>query len=145
MTLVRTNYPSFSSLFDDFLTTEADDWRRKNYSSSNTTLPKVNIIEDGNGYTVEMAAPGLTKGDFNIQLENNILTISSEKQEDVNNGDNGHTRREFSYQAFTRSFTIPESANGEKIGAKYANGILTVSIPKKEEAKPKPPKSIAIS
>jgi HSP20 family protein len=146
MTLVRTsNYPSFSSLFDEFFNTELGDWKRQNYSSTQTTLPKVNIKEDNDGFAVEMAAPGMNKGDFNIQLDNHVLTISSEKQEESKNGDEKYSRREFSYQSFQRSFTLPESADGEKISASYENGILHIGIPKKEEAKPKPAKTISIS
>lgn len=145
MTLVanRSVSPSFSHLFDDFFNTEIGDWRRNNYSSSNTTLPKVNIMEDADGYVVEMAAPGMEKGDFKIDLEKNVLTIASEKsrsdKEDVK-----YTRCEFAYHAFQRSFTLPSSADSEQISAVYENGILQVNIPKKEEAKPKPPKTIQI-
>jgi HSP20 family protein len=145
MTLVRTNYPSLSSLFDDFFNTELGDWRRHNFSTTETTLPKVNIKEDEHGFEVEMAAPGMKKGDFNIQLDKNILTISSEKNEETSEEESRYSRKEFSYQSFQRAFTLPETANGEKIAAAYDKGILTISIPKKEEAKPKPPKSISIS
>ena len=145
MTLVTSNYPSFSSLFDELFNTEVSDWRRHNYSTSNTTLPKVNIMEDEDGFNVEMAAPGMRKGDFNIKLDNNVLSISSEKKDENEEDDAKYSRREFSYQAFHRSFTLPETADGEKVAAKYENGILKVLIPKKEEAKPKPPKQITIS
>lgn len=148
MTLVTTNrnmFPSFSNLFDDFLNAEVGDWRRNNYSASNTTLPKVNIMEDDERFLVEMAAPGMEKGDFKVDLEHNLLTISSEKKEEAKNETARFTQREFAYQAFQRSFTLPDSANGEKISARYENGILRVSIPKKEEARPKPPKTIKIS
>jgi len=145
MTLVRTNYPVFGSLFDDFLNTEMDEWKRNNFSSTETTLPKVNIKEDDNGFEVEMAAPGMQKADFNIELDNNLLTISSEKKEDNKEDEGKYARREFAYRSFQRSFTLPDSADEAKIGANYKNGILRISIPKKEEAKPKPPKSISIS
>jgi len=148
MTLIRTNqdlFPSFSSLFDEFFNSGLADWRRHNYSASNTSLPKVNIKEDENGFVVEMAAPGMDKDDFNIKLDNNLLTVSSEKEEGQLGKDETYTRKEFSYQAFHRSFTLPNSVNGEKIGASYKNGILSIFIPKKEEAKPKPPKSISVA
>ena len=148
MTLVRANrdmFPSFTGLFDDFFNTELGDWRRGNYSSSNTTLPKVNIKEDENGYVVEMAAPGMTKEDFNIKLDQNLLTISSEKNEENKEDDSRYSKREFAYHSFQRSFTLPDSADGEKIEASYENGILLVNIPKKEEAKPKPARTIAIA
>lgn len=146
MTLVKTsNYPSFSSLFDDFFNTEFGDWKRQNFSSTKTTLPRLNIKEDNDGFAVEMAAPGMDKGDFAVQLDNNVLTISSKKQGETKNEGTNYTHREFSYQSFQRSFTLPGSADGEKINALYENGILHLGIPKKEKAKPKPLKSISIS
>ena len=85
MTLVSTNHPSFSSLFDEFFNTEMSDWKRNNYSTSNTTLPKVNIMEDEDGFGVEMAAPGMQKSDFNIKLDDNVLSISSERSNATTN------------------------------------------------------------
>lgn len=134
----------YPSLFDRFLEGDLFDWSNKNYSTTNTTLPSVNIKEDNDGFEVEMAAPGLKKEDFKIELNGDLLTISSEKNEDDVKDEKRYTRREFSYQSFTRSFTLPNIADSGKINAKYHNGILTVEIPKKEEAKPKPPKKIAI-
>jgi len=149
MTLVRTNhdmFPSFTSLFDDFFNTELTDWRRRNFSAPNSSLPKVNVKEDENGFTVELAAPGLGKNDFKLHLEHNVLSISSEKEEEHTEEEKGkYTKREFAYHSFTRSFTLPDSADAEKINAKYDNGILTVAIPKREEAKPRPPKTIEIA
>ena len=148
MTLIRANsnyYPSFSSLFDDFFNAEVGDWRRNNYSSTNSTLPKVNVKEDENGFTIEVAAPGMEKEDFHVHLDHNQLTISSEKETEKNEELEKYTKREFAYHSFQRSFSLPDSANGEKISAKYNNGILILSIPKKEEAKPKPVKKISIS
>ena len=145
MTLVRTNqdvFPSISNLLDEVFN---NDFKRSNYSPIKTTLPKVNIREDENGYEVELAAPGFEKKDFNINVEENVLTISSEKKEDQKEEDKNYSRREFSFQSFSRSFTLPDSADAEKIKAKYDNGILAISISKKEEAKPRPPKSISIS
>lgn len=138
-------FPAFSSLFDDFFNTEFGNWRHNNFSATNTTLPAVNIKEDNDGFSVEMAAPGMEKADFKINLENNVLTISSEKQEEQKEEQDKYTRREFAYRAFQRSFTLPDSADSEKIEAKYENGVLHVNIPKKEEAKPQPPKLIEIS
>ena len=133
------------SLFDRFFENDLFDWSNRNYSNTNTTLPAVNIKEDKDGFEVEMSAPGLDKKDFKIELNNSVLTISSEKKvENETKEGQQFTRREFSYQSFSRSFTLPETVEGEKIGAKYENGILSVSIPKKEEAKPKPVKQIEI-
>ena len=148
MTLVRKNrdmFPSFSSLFDEFFNNELSNWRRSNYSSTSTTLPRVNVRESEKEFSVEMAAPGMDKNDFNIQLDQNLLTISSEKQDMRKEDNDNYLCREFCYQAFSRSFTIPESADGEKIAAKYNDGILSISIPKKTERASKKTKTINIS
>jgi HSP20 family protein len=121
------------------------DFNSRNFSTTNTTLPSVNIKEDDNGFEVELAAPGLEKGDFKVELDKSVLTISSDKKvENETKEGQQFTRREFSYQSFSRSFTLPSIVEADKIAAKYENGILRVSIPKKEEAKPKPAKQIEI-
>jgi len=134
------------SLFDRFFENDLFDWSARNFSDTNTTLPSVNIKEDSDGYKVEMAAPGFEKGDFKIELNNDVLTISSEKKvEKETKNDERFTKREFSYQSFCRSFSLPVTVENEKITAKYENGILHIVIPKREEAKPRPVKQIAIS
>jgi HSP20 family protein len=136
----------FPTLFDRFLENDLFDWSNRNYSNTNTTLPSVNIKESADDFEVEMAAPGFTKNDFKIELNHDLLTISSGKE--ITNEikeDQQFTLKEFSYQSFSRSFTLPNSADSEKIGAKYENGILRVFIPKKEEAKPRPARQIAIA
>lgn len=132
--------------FDRFFENDMFDWTNRNFSSTNTTLPSVNIKESTEGYEVEMAAPGLTKEDFKIELNNDLLTISSEKhsEKESRKGEQ-YTKREFSYQSFSRSFTLPRTVENDKIAAKYEHGILKIMIPKKEEAKPKPVKQIAIA
>lgn len=107
--------------------------------------PKVNIREDDDNYYVEVAAPGMKKEDFNLSLDNDVLTISSEIKEEKENRNGNYTRREFSYSSFSRSFTLPELAEADKIEAKYKDGILNIIMPKKEEAKRKPVKTIKIS
>jgi HSP20 family protein len=135
----------FPSMFNRFFENDLFDWSTRNFSNTNTTLPSVNIREDENGFEVDMAAPGFEKKDFKIELLNNLLTISSEKQVETETKEGQQfTRQEFSYQSFSRSFTLPNTVEGEKIQAKYENGILKVAIPKKEEAKPKPVKQIEI-
>lgn len=145
MSLVKFSN-QFPSLFDRFFDNDMYDWSNKNFSQTNTTLPSVNIKAGTEAFEVEMVAPGFEKADFKIDLNNNMLTISSEKkkEDELKEGEQ-FTRREFSYQSFSRSFTLPETADNEKISAKYENGILNILIPKKEEAKPKPPKQIEIS
>ena len=108
------------------------------------STPAVNIIEGKDDYRIEVAAPGLDKKDFKIDLENNVLTISSEKEEKHEMQEECIVRKEFNYTSFSRSFTLPESVEGEKITAKHADGVLTVVIPKREEAKQKPARSIKI-
>jgi HSP20 family protein len=144
MSLVRFSNQN-PSLFDRFFDNELFDWSNKNYSNTNTTLPSVNIKEDDDGFEVEMAAPGFNKEDFKIELNNSVLSVSSEK-EVKNETKEGQqfTRKEFSYQSFSRSFTLPNIVEGDKISAKYENGLLVISIPKKEEAKPQPAKQIEI-
>jgi len=130
------------SLFDRFF---SNDVFNRDYSETNTTLPSVNIKETDDKFGVEVAVPGFEKEDFNIELDNNELTISSEKKEKhEDKEDERYTRREFSYQSFRRSFTLPDTVDGEKISAKYTNGVLHVDIPKREEAKPKPARLIEI-
>jgi HSP20 family protein len=109
-------------------------------------LPSVNIKESNDDFEVEVAAPGFSKNDFRIELNHELLTISSGKEiENETKEDQQFTLREFSYQSFSRSFMLPNSVDSNKIGAKYENGILRISIPKKEEAKPQPPKQIMIN
>ena len=144
MTLVRYQN-QLPSLFDRFFNNELEGWNRNNFSDTNTTLPSVNIKENVDAFKVEVAAPGFEKSDFNIELNNDVLTISSEKQ--INNEvkeDERVTKQEFSYQSFSRSFTLPELVEDDKITAQYEKGILSITIPKKEEAKPKPIKQIEI-
>lgn len=140
-------YPSFPSLFDRFFDGDLMDWNTSNYSSTNTTLPAVNVKENENEFQIEVAAPGLKKDDFKVSYDNGSLTISSEhKNEKETKEGEKITRREFSYQSFKRSFTVAETAvDAEKIQANYHDGILNISLPKREEVKPKPAKQIAIS
>ncbi len=148
MTLVKRNemIPTmWSNLFNDFFTRDWNDWSLLNYSDTNTTLPSVNIKDTPDAYEVEMAAPGMEKKDFKIELNNDLLTISSERKDEKESKEGeSYTRREFSYQSFSRSFTLPGIVERDKISAKYENGVLKINIPKKEEAKPKPAKQIAI-
>ncbi len=133
------------SLFDRMFEGDLFDWSNRHFSNTSTSLPMVNIKESADGFEVEMAAPGYSKNDFNIEINGDVLNISSEKavENETKEGEQ-FTRREYSFQSFNRSFTLPNSADGDKIAAKYENGVLKVGIPKKEEAKPKPAKQIAI-
>ena len=142
---IRRFSNKYPSVFDRFFENDLFDWSNRNYSNTNTTLPSVNIKESSDGFEVEVAAPGLTKDDFRIELNHDLLTISSEKEiENETKEGQQFSLREFSYQSFSRSFTLPNTADSDKIGARYENGILRISIPKREEARPKPARQIAI-
>lgn len=142
--LMRNNGNLFPGFFD--LTRDWMDWTNENYSTTGTSLPAVNIRETGDSFEVEMAAPGMSKKDFRIELENNLLSISSEKKTETEKKEGERfTKKEFSYQSFQRTFTLPkEVVDDDKINARYENGVLYLSIPKKEEAKPRPPKLISV-
>ena len=136
----------FPSIFDRFFNNDLMDWNLGNFSSTDTSLPAVNVKEDDNEFEIDVAAPGMSKNDFKINFQNNVLTISSEKKEEKENKKESYTRKEFSYQSFQRSFTVAENAvDSDKISAKYDNGILHITLPKKEEIKPKPMREIKIS
>ena len=107
-------------------------------------MPSVNIVEGKNDFRIEVAAPGLQKDDFKINLDNNVLTISSEMEEKNEEKEERYMRREFSYTSFRRSFSLPQTVEADKISANHNNGVLSISIPKKEEAKVKPAKQIEI-
>ncbi len=150
MTLLRRNgslLNQLPTLFDDFINRDNFNWRISNFSNTNTTIPAVNIKETADSYKVEVAAPGMTKNDFKVALEGDLLTISSEKSEQQEEAENQKfTRREFSYQAFERSFTLhKEVVDIDKIEAKYEEGVLSLLIPKKEEVKVKAPRLININ
>ena len=118
-------------------------------TTSNYNMPAVNITESKDDFKINVAAPGLNKEDFKIDLHNKILTLSSEKEEisEENNEENNvkFTRREFSYSSFKRSFGLPDMIDSNNIKATYKDGILMIEIPKKEEAKEKPARQISIS
>ncbi|AWH86975.1 molecular chaperone Hsp20 [Flavobacterium album] len=109
-------------------------------------VPPVNIRETEQSFSVELMAPGLKKEDFNIELDNELLTISSEVKTENTTEENGKfTRREFSFSSFKRSFTLPETVKEDEINAAYEDGILKITLPKKEEALPKAKRLIEIS
>ncbi|TSA28983.1 MAG: Hsp20/alpha crystallin family protein [Bacteroidetes bacterium] len=107
--------------------------------------PSANIIEKQEGFELEIAAPGLSKDDFKINLENSVLTISSEMEDEKREEGKNYTRKEFYYGSFSRSFTLPKSVDIEKIKADYKEGILRIDLPKRAEAKLEAKKEIRIS
>ncbi len=150
MTLARLSdnvSPSFPSLFNRLFEGDLMDWSNSNFAGNNSTLPAVNVRENQNEFIIEVAAPGMKKDDFNLDFDNGRLSISSELSEESKN-DEGEkfTRREYYYRSFQRSFTVPQNiVDSDKIQAKYTDGILKVTLPKREEVKPKPTKQIKIS
>ena len=116
-----------------------------NVAAPGATLPSVNIKETKDNFMVELAAPGMKKNDFKIKLENNQLIISSEKENEKEENEQDYTRREFSYESFQRTFTLPQNAVAENISARYQDGVLNITIPKKEDANQKSIKEIKIS
>jgi len=147
MSLIKRNEANWlPSVFDDMFKT---DWLggTTNVNSIGTSIPAVNIQETEDMFKVEVAAPGKTREDFNIELDNDVLTISAEeKKENETSEKNGRfTRKEFSYSNFKRAFSLPDTVNSEEISASYENGVLMINLPKKEEAKVQPKRMIEIS
>ena len=140
----QTHVPS---IFDDFFKPFSQWFDDGGMVRRVTDLPAVNIKENGDHYAVSVAAPGMKKEDFKIELDGTLLTISAERSNQLEeNNDERFTRKEFSYESFRRSFTLPkEVVDADKLKAVYENGVLRLQVPKKEEAKQKPPKMIAIS
>ncbi|MRH99810.1 Hsp20 family protein [Kriegella sp. EG-1] len=140
----NTSFPTLSHWIDDIFNRDLPSVFTSNFNTG-ITLPKVNIKETADDFRVEMAVPGLKKSDFQIDLDNQLLSISTEtKNESEQKGEN-YTRREFGYSSFKRTFNLPESVDEEKIKANYQDGILSIFLPKKEEAKQKPARTIKIS
>jgi HSP20 family protein len=124
----RRFQPSVYNPFEGFFRNDFMDL----WNGNTSTVPSVNIREEKNGFEVELAAPGLKKEDFNIDVEGNILTISCEKESETKEGgdSDNFSRREYNYSSFSRSLTLPDNANVEKVSAKYSEGVLHLSIPK---------------
>lgn len=140
----NTSFPTLSNWLDDIFNRDLPAVFASNFNTG-MTLPKVNIKETADAFVVDMAVPGLQKSDFQVDLENEVLSISTHINEEDEQKEINYTRREFGYSSFKRTFTLPESVNEDKIDASYNNGILSILLPKKEEAKQKPPRTIAIS
>jgi HSP20 family protein len=109
-----------------------------------TTLPAVNISETDNDLIIEMAAPGMSKKDFKVEINDNQLHIGYNRENKTEGNETNHWRREFSFESFERNFTLPTIVESEQIAATYTDGILRISVPKKEEARRKPAKAIEI-
>ena len=127
----------FPSVIDDFFKPWNEWFTNSGLSSKLLTVPAVNVVENRNEYKVSLAAPGMKKADFQIDVEGNMLTISSEKEETKEEKDEQYTRKEFSYSSFSRSFSVPDDVRQDRIEAVYEDGVLKISLPKKEDAKTK--------
>ncbi len=140
-------FPEFPSLFDDFLTRDLFQLPFRAVSNVNS-VPAVNVKETDTAFELEMAAPGMEKKDFKVELEQDTLVISVQKENktEKNSEDGKYSRKEFSYQSFSRSFNLPEDlVKADEISANYKDGILHIMVPKKEPAKPKLLKQISIT
>ena len=140
MNLIKRSTLPFPSIIDELL---KPDWLG-GIQSFTTNVPAVNIKETDTSFEIELAAPGKKKEDFNIEIDHNVLTISSDEKTEKEETEGKYTRKEFSYSSFRRAFTLPETVNTENINATYENGVLQVALPKREEALPKPKRLIEI-
>ncbi len=141
----NTTLPGLVRMFDNIFNDEFMTPARKGLTVWNGSMPAVNVKETEDQFELELASPGMAKEDFNIEVDADVLTISSEKKESKEEKEEGKfTRREFRYNAFKRSFTLPETVDSNKIEANYTAGVLSLVIPKKEEAKPQPARKIDI-
>ena len=138
-TFTRKSFRPFymSNLFDDDFFPV--------FQNRTSSMPAVNIREDDEKYSLELAVPGMDRKDLKIDINEDVLTISSESKHESEENRDGYKRKEFSYSSFCRSFYIPENVNKEKIEANYKDGILTVGLPKQEEDKSKITRQIDIS
>lgn len=129
----RNNSPivdPFHNLLDEFF---GHDFFERPAVAMRSKMPAANINETENGYEVQLAAPGMKKADFDISVNDQVLTIRSESKSEKEESKNKYSVREFNYSTFSRSFYLPESADAENISATYTDGILAVNIPKKQE------------
>ena len=147
-TLVKWNEggrPSYSRMFDDFFKAEFPVWSHNNFAEKGSTLPAVNIKETDKEFSLELAAPGMKKENFNVGVEDDVLTISAEREETKEEKEENYSRKEFTYASFQRRFTLPETVDSNKVTAKYEDGVLLLSLPKKSGPQLKPAKTIKIS
>ncbi len=107
-------------------------------------VPATNIREKDDAFVIEVASPGMKKSDFEVNVDNGVLTISYDFEDNIEKEGEHYTHREFGYSSFKRSFTLPDSVDGDQVSAKYSEGILFVHLPKKEEAKKKPARLIDV-
>ena len=145
MKLVKFNpftpvsFNHFDRVFDDFFKAN-----RPNYQGFNQK-PLVNVVESADDFKLEVAAPGLKREDFKVSIEKDQLLISAKVEQHTEDNNGKYSRREFNYGTFQRSFYLPETVEADAIVANYENGILSVTLPKKEEEKEKGPRMVEIA
>ncbi len=140
MSIVKRNHVFFPSFVNELF---KPDWFG-GIENHDKPVPAVNIRENEKDFSVELAVPGLKKEDFNVEVDQHVMTISAEVKHDSQPSKENFTRREFSYSSFKRSFSLPESVAEDQINAAYTDGVLKLTLPKKEEALPKPKRLIEI-
>jgi HSP20 family protein len=133
MSLLKKQEKAFPSVFSDLFDYDKF-FGGSFFRDHESTLPATNVKETDKDFKIELAVPGFKKDDFKVALDNDVLTISAETKDEKNEENEKFTRREFSYNSFSRSFQLPKSANSDKINAKYEDGILKIDISKKDEA-----------
>ncbi|MFZ1751251.1 MAG: Hsp20/alpha crystallin family protein [Saprospiraceae bacterium] len=141
-----TMFPAFPTLFDDFFTKDFFDWNDKNFAQVGSTLPSVNLKETDKKFHIELAAPGMKKDDFKVEVINGMLTITSEKkvENEEKDKEGNYLRKEFCYESFYRSFSMPENVKEDTVSAAYKDGILNISIEKKAPKAVVKPKAIEV-
>jgi HSP20 family protein len=151
-TLMRRNGDLFPSVFSDFFSTRP--LLGANFfdvdfdllpARLGVNVPLANVTESDKDYLISLAVPGMKREDFKVEMEKDQLSISAEKKEEKKESDKEYTRQEYSYESFCRKFTLPENAKADKINAKYENGVLNVTVPKKEVTPVKAKKEIAVA
>jgi len=137
-------FPTFKNLIESFFESDFPLMGNQLSKFIGSTIPSANIKETNENFQIELAVPGIKKEDIKIDLDQDVLTISSEQKEEKTEERDNYTRREFNYSSFSRSFYLPEIADTDKISAEYKDGVLNILIPKKESAIKKPQKRIEI-
>lgn len=132
----------FPALWDEFFSGWLDTNGKKNKPF--LTVPAVNISEEKEAFKIALAAPGMKKEDFRIDVSDDLLTISSEQESQQEEKKDNYRKQEYNYSSFTRSFQVPETVIASKIGAKYTDGILEITLPKKEESNQNPSVNITV-
>jgi HSP20 family protein len=133
------------ALFDDFFTPWSEFFNKGFSPERMMTIPPVNVIEKSDRYVVSLAAPGFKKEDLKIDVEGNMLTVSSEREEDKQEENEKYTRNEYNFFSFSRSFTIPNDVKQDAIDASYEDGVLKIKMPRKENLqKPVTHKAITV-